>query len=167
MGKIILTLGGCRSGKTSFAESLANRHESKTYLATCHPQDEEMQERVRRHQEQRGTGWNLVEETVELEKVFTSCRDEVILMDCITLWVTNLLLKGEDPLVKTDSLIESIGQFLGTAILVSNEVGYGIVPENSLARRFRDVAGLVNQKLAAAAHEVILVTAGIPQVLKK
>ncbi len=164
---MILVLGGCRSGKTSFAESLTDKYVSKTYLATCDPQDEEMRERVRKHQEQRGAKWNLMEETMEVEKVFSSCEDDAILLDCITLWLTNLLLDEEDPLKKTDKLIHSIRQFPGRSILVSSEVGYGIVPENSLARRFRDVAGLVNQKLAAAADEVVLVTAGIPQVLKK
>lgn len=167
MGKTILVIGGCKSGKSSYALSLANRYKDKMYLATCDPQDEEMEERVRRHREERGKEWKLVEETIEIPSVLKLCESEVLLLDCITLWISNLIMKGLDPLERTDSLLESLRGFQGAALLVSNEVGYGIVPENNLARKFRDVAGIVNQKIAGFADEVVLVTAGIPQYLKQ
>lgn len=167
MSKTILVLGGCGSGKSSFALSLSRGYRKKVYLATCDPLDEEMKERVRRHRKERGGEWDTVEEPQEVPAVVESCQAEALLLDCVTLWTSNLLLRERDPLAMADALIKSLERFPGTAILVSNEVGSGIVPENALARRFRDVAGVVNQKLAAAADEVVLVTAGIPQYLKK
>ncbi len=167
MRKTILVLGGCRSGKSSFALSLARGYSKKIYLATCDPLDKEMKDRINRHREERGEEWQLVEETIEISSVFDSHKEGVLLVDCVTLWITNLLMEELDPLEKTDSLLESLHRFQGTALFVSNEVGYGIVPENSLARKFRDVSGLVNQKIAEFAHEVVLVTAGIPLYLKK
>lgn len=167
MGKTILVLGGCRSGKSSFALSLAKGYKEKVYLATCDPQDEEMRERVQRHREERGGGWKTLEEPLDVPAVVEGCRAEALLLDCVTLWISNLLWKEKDPLAMADALINSLEKFPGAAILVSNEVGSGIVPENALARRFRDATGEINQKLAAAAHEVVLVTAGIPQYLKK
>ncbi|MBI5185630.1 MAG: bifunctional adenosylcobinamide kinase/adenosylcobinamide-phosphate guanylyltransferase [Nitrospinae bacterium] len=167
MGKTILILGGCKSGKSSAALSMAKDYKNKTYLATCDPQDEEMKERVRRHIEERGKEWGLVEEPLEIQAVFHSCKADVLLLDCVTLWISNLLMEKRDPLTETDSLLASLRHFKGTAILVSNEVGQGIVPENALARRFRDAAGMINQKLAAFAGEVVFVTAGIPKYLKK
>lgn len=167
MGRAILILGGCRSGKSSFALSLAKGYKEKVYLATCDPQDEEMKMRVERHRLERGEGWTTLEESLEVPAVVKVCRAEVLLLDCVTLWISNLLWKAKDPLAMTETLIHSLENFPGLTLLVSNEVGNGIVPENVLARRFRDVAGEVNQRLAAAAQEVVLVTAGIPQYLKK
>ena len=151
----MLVLGGCRSGKSSFAKQTADSmaKSKKIYLATSVPTDPEMEVRVKRHQDDRGPDWATVEEPVLIHDaiVNASADASVILVDCLTLWTSNLLFKGMDEaaiMAAVDLLADALNKAVCPVILVSNEVGYGIVPENSIARQFRDMAGLVNQRVA-------------------
>jgi adenosylcobinamide kinase/adenosylcobinamide-phosphate guanylyltransferase len=171
--KLILVLGGCRSGKSGYAMARADAMaaEGKLYLATSVPTDPEMEKRVARHQAERGPGWQTVEEPVLIdESIAVAGRfARVILVDCLTLWTSNLLFDQNDEteiMASVALLSKALKACSCPVILVSNEVGYGIVPENPLARTFRDMAGLVNQKIAAVADEVILCAAGIPVQIK-
>lgn len=168
-----LVLGGCRSGKSRFAQQIADHMtmDRKIYLATCVPTDREMKARVNRHQEDRGPDWETIEEPVRIhETIDRTCdRAKVILVDCLTLWISNLLFeeKGEAGIMAAaDLLLDSLNRSTCPAVLVSNEVGYGIVPENSLARQFRDMAGFVNQRVARAVDRVVVTMAGIPVQIK-
>ena len=168
-----LVLGGCRSGKSRYALDAANEMAggNKIYLATSVPSDREMEKRVERHQAERGPDWQTIEEPVRIHEVIdeASERARVILVDCLTLWTSNLLFRGQDErgiMSAVDLLARSLEKARCPVFLVSNEVGYGIVPENSLARQFRDVAGLVNQRVAGAADRVILTVAGIGVQIK-
>ncbi len=173
-GKKILVTGGARSGKSSFAQSLAEQLPGpRAYLATAQVLDQEMRERVARHQAQRGREWQAtIEEPYDLSSALkqAASRCPVILVDCITLWLTNLLLasrKQSDPVLqKVDQLATQLSGCPASVIMVTNEVGQGIVPEHPLARQFRDLAGLANQKLAAACDTVYLVSCGLPLKLK-
>lgn len=169
----ILVLGGCRSGKSTFAQQAADHmaRDKKIYLATSMPTDREMEERIQRHQDDRGPDWETIEEPVRIHEIIdkTCGRAKVILVDCLTLWTTNLLFQGKDEsgiMAATDLLVDALHLATCPVILVSNEVGYGIVPENSLARQFRDIAGLVNQRVARAVDKVIVTMAGIPVQIK-
>lgn len=169
----ILVLGGCRSGKSRYALGRADAmaDAGKVYLATSVPTDAEMEQRVARHQAERGPDWSTVEEPVLIHDAIskTGRTARVILVDCLTLWTSNLIFKDKDEdqiMAAVDLLNGALAACPCPVILVSNEVGYGIVPENALARKFRDMAGLVNQKVAAAADRVILCAAGIPVQIK-
>jgi adenosylcobinamide kinase / adenosylcobinamide-phosphate guanylyltransferase len=167
--KIILVLGGARSGKSAFAERLIDESGlAKAYLATGQVFDDEMKRRVGTHQNRRGAEWSLVEEPVDIVGTLSKICDNktAILVDCLTLWVTNLMMAEKNVLSECDKLVEAMPTLSGTIILVSNEVGQGIVPDNAMARAFRDYAGLLHQKIAAIADEVYFVTAGLPQKLK-
>ena len=164
-----LILGGARSGKSSYAESLARDFNGpRVYIATAEAGDSEMAERIAAHRKRRGHGWRTVEEATDLPAALADAAGTgtFILVDCLTLWISNLLLAEEDCDAALDALIDTLGKSDGQITIVSNEVGLGIVPDNALARRFRDIAGLANQRVAAACDEVILVTAGLPQKLK-
>jgi adenosylcobinamide kinase / adenosylcobinamide-phosphate guanylyltransferase len=168
-GRIILVLGGARSGKSAFAEQLI--HESglqKIYLATSQIFDGEMEQRIALHRARRGADWTLVEEPVELAATLmkNAGKDYAILVDCLTLWVTNLMMADADIAKLGDALAAKLQTIEGTTVLVSNEVGQGIVPDNKMAREFRDYTGLLHQKIASIADEVYFVTAGLPQKLK-
>jgi adenosylcobinamide kinase/adenosylcobinamide-phosphate guanylyltransferase len=172
MKKTILVIGGCRSGKSSHALNLANQIPGhKIFIATCMPHDKEMGERVLLHKKQRSRVWTTLEVPVHLpEEISKNSRKEnVILVDCLTLWLSNLLLENNDQ-GNMDGHIRKLVRSLENAqcpiILVSNEVGTGIVPENRLARRFRDIAGFTNQKVAACTDKVIWMVAGIPVRVK-
>lgn len=172
MKKNLLIIGGCRSGKSRFALEYANRHfRNRLYLATSRVLDGEMQERVRQHQMERGRDWHTVEEPLNIIKVVTreAARTEVILIDCITMWLSNMLL-GDMSARKIEEsvagLVTTIQKADCSFVLVSNEVGAGIVPENRLARMFRDLVGTTNQGLAACAHEVYWLVAGLPVKVK-
>ncbi len=165
----ILILGGARSGKSRLAERLAAESGLKrVYVATAQAFDDEMVERVRLHQERRGQGWETHEEPLKLltalEKVASPAH--FVLVDCVTLWLTNLLLAEADVEAEVEALCDRLPALAGTVCLVSNEVGLGIVPDNALARRFRDLAGLANQRLAAVCDTVTFVAAGLPLQLK-
>ncbi len=171
--KNMLVLGGCRSGKSRFAKQAADNlaMDNKIYLATSVPVDREMKERVERHQDDRGPDWETIEEPVLIHEIIdrTCAQAKVILVDCLTLWTSNLLFQGKDEagvMSAVDLLAGALNRSACPVILVSNEVGYGIVPENNLARQFRDMAGLVNQRVARAVDKVIVSMAGIPVQIK-
>lgn len=171
MKEIILVIGGCRSGKSRFALEYARDFRRKVFMATCEALDEEMKKRVEKHREVRGQDWTTVETPLELAEAIDrgNFEADVIVVDCLTLWISNLVLKEatEDEIMsRTDELLASILKADCTVILVSNEVGTGIVPENPLARIFRDAAGAVNQKVAACADKVVWMVAGIPVKIK-
>ena len=180
MAKIILVTGGARSGKSSFAEKLAKTAGEKiAYIATAEIWDAEMAERVDLHQKRRPSGWLTFEAPRQAETAIATAASsaEVILFDCLTVYSSNCLLAQPDDaaapvrreavLEEVDRLITSAKQVPGTVIFVTNEVGDGIVPDNALAREFRDVAGLVNQKVAQAADEVYWVVCGLPVEIKR
>lgn len=177
MAQTIFITGGARSGKSVYAEKRAREFGAPLgYLATAQALDSEMSDRVRRHRDRRGADWTTLEEPVYLSQVLARCdgQYQAILVDCLTLWLSNLLFKYEDAGEQIEERIrEDVQRLKGTlhgmvtpVVLVSNEVGMGIVPENALARLFRDIAGTTNQILAATADEVHAVISGIPLRLK-
>ncbi len=171
---ISLVLGGARSGKSRFAEKLAdnwlnaNPEGKRFYIATAQIFDDEMKNRIKLHQEQREKDWHTVEApfnpSVFLEQY--SHPNAIILLDCITLWLSNLLLRGDDVEGAVEEFINTLMDNQAKLIFVSNEVGLGIVPDNKLGRHFRDIQGLTNQKLAATADEVYFIAAGLPLKMK-
>ena len=168
-GRIVLVLGGARSGKSAFAERLVDQSGlAKAYVATGQVFDEEMKRRVVTHIDRRGPEWTLAEEPLDLcgALVRVASANTAVLVDCLTLWVTNLMMADRDQAIEADTLLSSLATLHGIIVLVSNEVGQGIVPDNAMARAFRDHAGLLHQKVAAMADEVYFVTAGMPQKLK-
>jgi adenosylcobinamide kinase/adenosylcobinamide-phosphate guanylyltransferase len=167
-----LVIGGCRSGKSSHALYLAEQIPGqKIFIATCMPQDKEMEQRVLRHQQQRSSAWETLEVPVFIPEAIhkNGVEGHVILVDCLTLWINNLILNDNKP-ENIDNHIQKLTQSIEKAecpvILVSNEVGAGIVPENKLARLFRDITGFTNQKVAACVERVIWMVAGIPVKIK-
>ena len=173
MAKISFITGGARSGKSGYAQQLAERHSGKLlYIAPARVDDDEMAERVAQHQQARGERWELLEEPLWLvERLETLAAGHgALLLDCVTLWLNNLFFHFEEKqgpvLAEVDRLIELAWQLEEPLYLVTNELGSGIVPQNQLARRFRDLAGIVNQRLAAAADQAWLVVAGLPVKLK-
>ncbi|MBE7638146.1 bifunctional adenosylcobinamide kinase/adenosylcobinamide-phosphate guanylyltransferase [Sneathiella sp. P13V-1] len=167
--KITLVLGGARSGKSRFAEKQAHvSGKERLYLATSQIFDEEMKNRVDKHKSDRGSGWITIEEPLDISDVLKkeAAPDRVILLDCLTLWVTNLMMAEQDFKLAFNELVQTLPTLNGEVILVSNEVGQGIIPDNKMAREFRDLAGWLHQDIAAIATEVYFVTAGLPQRLK-
>lgn len=176
MGRITLVTGGCRSGKSSFAEKLLGGQAlPATYIATCPLLDDEMKARVTRHKhDRRNRGWTTIEEEIDLAGAVTKAQGAV-LIDCLSLWNNNLLyaaqLKGavfneEDVHPSVESLIDAMKRKSERCILVTNEVGMGIVPDNAVSRLYRDCAGRIAQMVAAAADDVILLVAGVPLAMK-
>lgn len=170
---LTLVIGGCRSGKSRYALDAANAvsGSKKIFLATSVPEDREMEKRVHAHKAQRGDDWQTIEEPVNIhEKIAARAQTaDVILVDCLTLWTANMLaLEMDEAAVQKcmDRTVLALSRACCPVFLVTNEVGYGIVPENSLARRFRDMAGLVNQHMAKAADRVVLTVAGIAVTIK-
>ena len=172
MAHIILVTGGARSGKSRLAECLACSFGAPLgYLATGESRDAEMDERIIRHRERRGPEWTTIEEPLRLSDTLVAYdgRFRAVLVDCITLWLTNLLLGCNDParvLAEVREVADAAPKLATPLILVTNEVGMGIVPENHLARMFRDLAGEANELLASVADEVHVVFSGIPLKLK-
>ena len=161
---LTLVLGGARSGKSAWAEALIRRELPPwTYLATAETWDDEMRARVAAHRAARAEGWRTVEVPIDLPDALYRHRGPV-LVDCLTLWVSNLLCAGRE--VPVDALLAALEQRGETTVLVSNEVGLGIVPDNALARRFRDEAGRLHQRVAEAAGRVVLTVAGLPLAVK-
>jgi adenosylcobinamide kinase/adenosylcobinamide-phosphate guanylyltransferase len=168
-----LVLGGARSGKSRYAEHLLQQFPPPyVYLATAQALDEEMRRRVGEHQRRRGPQWRTIEAPLDLVGQLQGLqgRGLAVLVDCLTLWLTNLMLQAPDPSTPIEAQVDRLCEVLRGAdypvVLVSNEVGGGIVPENALARAFRDLAGRTNQQVAAACAAVTLVVAGLPLVLK-
>ena len=173
MQKKIFVLGGCRSGKSSYALETAQKFSgnNKVFIATCVPRDDEMKLRVTRHQQERSRHWHTVEAPFHLAEAVVEAGGKagVLLVDCLTLWINNLLMDNYDSeqiLDQVQSLTHSVSSVTCPVILVSNEVGTGIVPENKLARLYRDLVGSTNQAVAACADQVVWTVAGIPVVIK-
>lgn len=165
----LLVIGGARSGKSRYAQVRAEAIGlSPIYLATAQAFDDEMADRIVRHRADRDARWTTVEEPIDLPAAILahSREDRVVLVDCLTLWASNLLLADHDLDAATTALTEAMTACRGPLVLVANEVGLGIVPDNALARRFRDYAGTINQAVAAAAGEVVMMCAGIPVPVK-
>jgi adenosylcobinamide kinase/adenosylcobinamide-phosphate guanylyltransferase len=170
--KICFITGGARSGKSTFAEKRAHDVAGKrAYIATAQALDTEMAARIKKHKKDRGGIWDTFEEPLAVAELLKKLNDkyDVVLLDCLTLWLSNVMArskKDEVVMSRCDALVEAITIFDGVGIIVSNEVGLGIVPNNQLARRFRDLGGILNQKVAQAADEVYFTVAGIPVRLK-
>lgn len=170
MSQVTLILGGARSGKSRHAEGLAERHKGpRLYIATAEITDEEMRERIGLHRKQRGTGWKTIEAPLDLVGQLRDADDakSFILIDCITVWINNLMYHGKDVTDEVAQLSVLLPRLRARVVIVSNEVGLGIVPDNALARAFRDEAGRANQVLAQAADEVVFIASGLPLTLKK
>ena len=173
MKKVVFILGGARSGKSSYAVELAKKLDKRTvFIATCTSFDDEMRKRIKMHKAQRPKKWKLIEEGKNINSVLASFKNkyQIILIDCLGMWISNLLSDGlKDKQIEKEvfRLIESISKLKGVTLLVSNEVGMGIVPDNPLARRFRDLLGRANQMIARNADEVIFMHSGIPVAIKE
>lgn len=178
MAQIILVIGGARSGKSDFALQRAEQIDGrKCFVATCEIRDQEMADRVRKHRAERDAHlWSTIEEPLDVVSVIGSNSHDVYLVDCLTLWVSNVMAAYEQrgELCDETAIAREIKSILdrslnmkGTVVIVSNEVGMGIVPDNALARRYRDLVGLCNKLVAAAAGEVVLVSCGLPIHIKQ
>jgi adenosylcobinamide kinase/adenosylcobinamide-phosphate guanylyltransferase len=179
--KVIFVTGGAKSGKSSFVLDEAAKHEGqKAFIATAEALDEEMKNRIEKHRRERGEGWDTYEEPVRITEVIKNIEGKygAIVIDCLTLWLSNLMHANLDISQEIEKLVEVLSSSKfniqhptfniqhSTLCLVSNEVGAGIVPENKLAREFRDLAGTMNQRIAGASDEVFMVVAGIPVKIK-
>jgi len=179
MAELVLVTGGCRSGKSDYAQSLAElRPAGRLYVATCPVIDEEMRRRIEVHRQSRvGRGWNTVEEPLDLARVLGGWPDHrTVLVDCVTIWVNNLLyeagqrgveLTEADIVALCNALVSAASERVGVVIFVTNEVGLGVVPDNARARLYRDLVGRANQALARHAQTVTFVSCGIPWNLKE
>ena len=168
LAELYLVLGGARSGKSRHAEALIeSRPPPWRYIATAEPLDEEMRRRIESHRNRRGPGWCTVEAPLEIAAALDGCPAAApVLVDCLTLWLSNLMLNDRPVEPAAERLIEALERRRGPTVLVSNEVGMGIVPDNRLARDFRDAAGTLHGALAARAVHVHFMVAGIPMIVK-
>ena len=166
-GKRLFVLGGARSGKSRHAQAVAEAAQAAhlIYVATAQAFDSEMEDRIARHRADRDDRWRTVEAPLALADALVAADSAgaILLVDCLTLWVSNLLLADENIAARLDELVQAISRLEGRIILVSNEVGLGIVPDNVLARRFRDAAGSLHQRIAAQVDSVDVVVAGLVQ----
>ena len=165
----VLVLGGARSGKSSYAEALLSAYDGvRIYIATAEAQDAEMAARIAKHRARRGSDWHTVEQPLNLVAALEAhCRPTgAVLVDCLTLWLSNLMVASRDIAAETAGLTDALVRLPGRAVLVSNAVGLGIVPDNKMARDFRDHAGRLNQAVAEVADEAVFVVAGLPLRLK-
>jgi adenosylcobinamide kinase/adenosylcobinamide-phosphate guanylyltransferase len=164
-----LVIGGARSGKSRYAEQLLFAHDGTLiYIATAEAGDAEMAARIAEHQARRGAAWQTIEQPLDLVAALeTHCRPTAaVLVDCLTLWLSNLMAASRDIAAETTRLVHAVPRLEGRAVLVSNEVGFGIVPNHPLGREFRDHAGRLNQAVAAAVDEAVFMVAGLPLRLK-
>ncbi len=173
MREITFYIGGCRSGKSRQALEAADSYpgDKRIFIATCIPRDDEMKQRVAQHQKERSRNWQTVEAPIELTQAIAqqSQQADLLLVDCLTLWISNVMLEsgiGGDHSQYISDLIDSLHEAACPVVIVSNEVGTGIVPENQLARHYRDLVGTVNQAVARLADRVVWVVAGIPVKVK-
>ena len=165
--RLTLVLGGARSGKSRYAESLVTALPGPwIYVATAEARDAEMAERIAAHQARRGAGWRTLETPRDVVGALTAHGTTPLLVDCLTLWLANALLASADADAEIERLEAALEQASAPLVLVANEVGFGIVPDNPLGRRFRDLQGLLNQRIAARADRVVLVIAGLPLTIK-
>ncbi len=167
--KVTLVLGGASSGKSAFAERLVlSADKPAVYLATAQADDDEMADRIARHRKRRGAAWRTLEVPLEVAATLQGlAADEVVLLDCATLWLSNHLLKGRDIESEQEALLSALKSCACSVVVVSNEVGQGVVPDNALARRFSEAQGRLNQHIAAHADLVVSVIAGLPIELKR
>ena len=173
-GKVIFITGGARSGKSRFGLRLADNiyisedTPKKAYIATAEALDKEMKERIERHKKERSKDWTVFEEPLNLTSLLKEIDKiyDVILIDCLTLWLSNPLMHNKDIKAEIESLVALLPDIQCSLCIISNEVGLGIVPENNLARKFRDLSGYMNERIAEIAHEAYLVISGIPLRLK-
>jgi adenosylcobinamide kinase/adenosylcobinamide-phosphate guanylyltransferase len=170
---VTLILGGARSGKSSYAEKLATGTlygpaRPAVYIATAEAGDVEMAARIQAHRARRGAVWTTIEEPIGLAEALhqASAHGQPVLIDCLTLWLSNLMHVGDDVDEATDALLQALAGYAAPVLLVSNEVGWGIVPETPLGRAFRDAQGRLNMRMAERADRVILMAAGLPLVMK-
>ena len=168
MAPLILVLGGARSGKSRHAEQLISEYPPPwLYIATAEALDDEMRARIAEHRARRDAAWQTLEAPHALTRAVQEAPNKIpVVVDCLTLWLSNRLLADADTGKETEELANVLAARSGPTILVSNEVGLGIVPENPLARRFRDLQGCLNQRIAARADRVVLMVAGLPLVVK-
>jgi len=167
--RLTLVLGGARSGKSRHAEALVMAAATEALLiATAEPGDEEMRQRIAAHRARRDPRWQVIEEPLALApRLCAEARPErVVLVDCLTLWLSNVMLAGQDAAAAIAALVAALPTSAGPVVMVANEVGLGIVPDNPLARAFRDHAGRLNSAIAAAADRVYFLAAGLPLILK-
>ena len=165
--QLTLVLGGARSGKSRYAESLiASMSPPWAYVATAEAGDHEMAVRIRAHRARRGRNWRTIEAPRDLTAALAACERMPVLVDCLTLWLSNLMLAEADMDKETERLESALSAAAEPVVLVSNEVGAGIVPEHPLGRRFRDQQGILNQRIAARADRVVLMVAGLPLAVK-
>jgi adenosylcobinamide kinase/adenosylcobinamide-phosphate guanylyltransferase len=168
---LTLVLGGARSGKSGFAQAQAEAHGRPAgrlvMIATGQAFDDEMRQRIEQHRRERGDAWRTVEAPLDLPQALEGVgEDDVVVVDCLTLWLSNLMLAAQDVATATDALLAALRRTKNPVWLVSNEVGLGIVPENALARRFRDEAGRLHRLMAAQVDHVVLMVAGLPLKVK-
>jgi adenosylcobinamide kinase / adenosylcobinamide-phosphate guanylyltransferase len=164
---VTFVLGGARSGKSRYAEQVVTEQPGPwTYIATAQPFDDEMRDRIAIHRQRRGAGWSTIEAPIALVEALAQAGPSPVLVDCLTLWLTNVMLAGHDVIAGLSELEEAIERRATPTVLVSNEVGLGIVPETPLGRQFRDMAGLVNQRIAALADRVVFMVAGLSMTVK-
>lgn len=166
--RLALLVGGARSGKSRLAERLViGSGRPRRYIATAQAWDDEMRDRIARHRADRGADWTTVEAPLDLAAALAAAGPgEAVLVDCATLWLSNHLLADHDLAAESNALLAALATCPAPVVIVSNEVGWGIVPENALARAFRDAQGRLNQQIAAQADLVVGVMAGLPMVLK-
>ena len=167
--RLTLVLGGARSGKSRHAETLVEGFGgTPLYVATAEPRDDEMRRRIAQHRARRGSRWTTIEEPLALAPTLLECvrGGQPVLVDCLTLWLANVLEAGRAAAAESDALVASLARLPGPVVLVANEVGLGIVPGNALARQFRDDAGRLNRDIAALADRVVFIAAGLPLILK-
>lgn len=167
MRSIHFVLGGARSGKSRHAEALLEAEPGPwTYIATAQAFDGEMHARIAEHRSRRPAGWITIDAPLSLAEALDHAGDTPVLVDCLTLWLTNLMLAEHDIDVATNGLLTALSRRAATTVMVSSEVGLGIVPDNILARKFRDAAGILHQCVAAASDTVVFVLAGLPMKVK-
>ena len=166
---ITLVLGGAASGKSAYAETLvAESGLRQVYIATAEETDEEMAAKITDHRARRGESWTTIEAPLELAMALqaNARSGNAVLVDCLTVWLGNLVMRERDVGAETAALVATLGAVRGSAVIVSNEIGYGIVPDSPLSRRFRNLHGALNQAVAGIADRVVLVAAGLPLALK-
>lgn len=165
---LTLVLGGAASGKSLFAEKLVvQTGRDRVYLATSQAFDDEMRAKIARHIAQRGPDWTTIEQPIDVAAALACVTDtQAVLLDCATLWLTNVMLAEMDIEVETRKLLSAVADCRVPVVIVSNEIGLGLVPDNALSRQFREAQGLLNQRIAEIATTVVFVAAGLPMVLK-
>ncbi len=168
LSRLTLVTGGAASGKSRWAEGLVTGDgRAKTYIATATQGDAEMRAKIAKHRRDRGSGWKTIEAPLDLAQVISGLpKGRVVLVDCLTMWLSNQMLRGGDLAGATDELVQAVGQSTIPMVLVTNETGSGGVPDNALARAFQAEQGTLNQRIAAISDLVVLVTAGLPLAIK-